>query len=129
MPDLPLIGRGRAADVFDLGDGRVQPRQCDDHRPRSVRDRLEQRRPRPPLADAVFSWMLMSTGEPDQVPAMLRPLVSRIRRSLVNNFSADITVDDGMREMVSVVCARRIADPNTTDSERASVLAFAARYG
>ena len=228
MPDLPLIGRGRAADVFDLGDGRVLRRYRTPHpgvAPREalamnhlrahgapvpevfsaegdeiVMERIEgrsmlqvikarpwraaamgrllaevQRRihsvpagdvdlPRfsdgdailhfdlhpdnvmitdrgpfvidwsnvalgPPLADAVFSWMLMSTGKPDQVPAMLRPLVSRIRRSLVNNFSADITVDDGMREMVSVVCARRIADPNTTDSERASVLAFAARYG
>ena len=82
-----------------------------------------------PLADVVFSWMLMSTGEPDRVPPLVRPLVRRIRRSLVTNFIKDITIDDATRELVNVVCARRIADPNTTDAERMNIVAFAARHG
>ena len=82
-----------------------------------------------PLADVMFSWMLMSTGEPDQVPLLLRPAVRRVRRNLTNGFVASTTLDDTARSWVSLVCERRMADPNTTETEKVSVRAFAANYG
>ncbi len=80
-----------------------------------------------PLADVMFSWMLMSTGEPDSVPLLLRPIVRRIRRSLVAGFIEGTPIDDAARAWVQVVCERRIGDPNTTAAEKANVRKFAER--
>jgi len=228
MADLPLIGRGRAADVFDLGDGRVLRRYRTPHpgfvereavamrhlhahgapvpevfsaqgdelvmeriAGRSLMDALTSRPWRAasvgrmladvqrqihavpvgdldlprfsdgdailhfdlhpdnvmltdrgpvvidwsnvaigdPLADVMFSWMLMSTGVPDAVPLLLRPIVRRVRRSLVAGFIKGIPIDDAARTWVGVVCERRLADPNTTAAEKANVAAFASRPG
>ena len=228
MSDLPLIGRGRAADVFDLGDGRVLRRYRTPHpglarreaaamrhlhahgapvpevysadgdelvmeriSGRSILDVIASRPwkagamgrllagvqgqihavpagdidlPRfsdgnailhfdlhpdnvmltdhgpvvidwsnvaigDPLADVMFSWMLMSTGVPDAVPLLLRPIVCRVRRSLVAGFIKGIPIDDAARAWVGVVCERRLADPNTTAAEKANVAAFASRPG
>ncbi len=78
-----------------------------------------------PVADVMFSWMLMSTGEPDSVPLLLRPLTRLVRRRLVAGFIEGTPIDDAARAWVSVVCERRIADPNTTTAERANVRTFA----
>ena len=228
MSDLPLIGRGRAADVFDLGDGRVLRRYRAPHpgvvqreaaamqqlrahgapvpevysaagdemvmehiRGRSMLDVIKSRPwkagamgrllaevqrqihavpagdvnlPRfseggailhfdlhpdnvmltnrgpvvidwsnvaigDPLADVMFSWMLMSTGEPDQVPMLLRPVVQRVRRNLTNGFVVGTTLDEVARSWVSRVCERRLADPNTTTTEKLNIRTFAATHG
>lgn len=228
MTDLPLIGRGRAADVFDLGDGRVLRRYRTPHPGLAQREALAMRhlrahgapvpevhtadgdeivmeriegrsmldviKSRPwraaamgrlladvqrqihavpagdvdlprfsdcdailhfdlhpdnvmltdrgpvvidwsnvavgdPVADVMFSWMLMSTGEPEHVPMLLHPVVRRIRRNLTNGFIAGTALDDAAQAWVSVVCDRRLADPNTTAAERPRVRAFAARHG
>jgi len=78
-----------------------------------------------PLADVMFSWMLMSTGEPDQVPVLLRPIVRRIRQSLVAGFMEGTPIDEVARGWVSLACERRLADPNTTETEKRNIHAFA----
>ncbi len=80
-----------------------------------------------PLADVIFSWMLMSTAEPDSVPLLLRPIVRLIRRRLVTGFIEGTPMDDAARSWVSVVCDRRLADPNTTAAEQRNIHAFARR--
>ena len=82
-----------------------------------------------PLADVMFSWMLMSTGEPDQVPMLLRPVVQRVRRNLTNGFVVGTTLDEVARSWVSRVCERRLADPNTTTTEKLNIRTFAATHG
>ena len=228
MSDLPLIGRGRAADVFDLGDGRVLRRYRTPHpglarreaaamrhlhahgapvpevysadgdelvmeriSGRSILDVIASRPwkagamgrllagvqgqihavpagdidlPRfsdgnailhfdlhpdnvmltdhgpvvidwsnvaigDPLADVMFSWMLMSTAEPDHVPALIRPVLQRVRRNLTNGFIADTPLTQAARSWVDPVCERRAADPNTTESERQLIREFAATHG
>ncbi|MCY7300479.1 MAG: phosphotransferase [Ilumatobacteraceae bacterium] len=78
-----------------------------------------------PLADVMFSWMLMSTGEPDQVPMLLRPIVRRTRQSLVAGFMEGTPTDEVARGWVSVACERRLTDPNTTETEKRNIHAFA----
>ncbi len=77
------------------------------------------------MADVVFSWMLMSTAEADGIPLLLRPLVRLIRRRLVSGFIEGVTIDDAARRWVTIVCERRLADPNTTEAERVNIAAFA----
>jgi aminoglycoside phosphotransferase (APT) family kinase protein len=77
-----------------------------------------------PHADVAFSWMLMSTAEPDHVPLPLRPVLRFIRRNLVRGFTADM--DGAAQSWVARVCERRLADPNTTAAEAANIERFAA---
>ncbi len=79
-----------------------------------------------PLADVMFSWMLMSTAEPEQVPALIRPVLQRVRRNLTNGFIADTPLTQTARSWVGLVCERRVADPNTTEAEKRNIHAFLA---
>ncbi len=81
-----------------------------------------------PLADVMFSWMLMSTGEPDSVPVFLRPIARFVRRRLVAGFIEGTPVDGAASAWLNVVCERRIADPNTTAAEKADIRTFAAHH-
>ena len=227
MTDFPLIGRGRAADVFDLGDGRVLRRYRTPHpgvaereaiamrhlrvhgapvpevfsaegdeivmqrlEGRSMLDTLKarpwkarsigrqlaelQRRihavpagnlalPRlgegdallhfdlhpdnvmltpegpvvidwsnvvigDPVADVMFSWMIMVTSVPDDVPLLLRPILRRVRRNLTEGFIGDTVIDDRARRSIAVVCERRLKDPNCRPAEQVAVRAFAAQH-
>lgn len=81
-----------------------------------------------PVADVMFSWMLMVTSSPDGVPLLLRPVLSRIRRRLTDGFIGDTAIDDHARHLIAEVCERRIADRNTRDRERVAVRAFGAKH-
>ncbi|HQZ32858.1 MAG TPA: phosphotransferase [Ilumatobacteraceae bacterium] len=80
-----------------------------------------------PLADVMFSWMLMTTGEPDSVPFLLRPVTRLVRQRLVAGFIEGTAIDDQAAAWVSVTCDRRLADPNTTEVEKRNIHTFAAR--
>ena len=227
MTDLPLIGRGRAADVFDIGDGRVLRRYRTPHPGIAAREaiamqhlrahgapvpevfsaegdemvmqRLEGRtmldaiKAKPwtaramgrqlaevqhrihsvpagalalprfsegdailhfdlhpdnvmltpdgpmvidwsnvmigdPVADVMFSWMVMVTSSPDDVPMLLRPALRLIRRNLTDGFIGDTVIDDRARHWIAVVCERRLKDPNTRPAEQVAVREFAAQH-
>lgn len=81
-----------------------------------------------PVADVMFSWMVMVTSSPDGVPMVLRPVLRRIRRNLTEGFIGDTPIDDHARGCIAEVCARRLRDPNTLERERVEVRAFAARH-
>lgn len=81
-----------------------------------------------PLADLMNTWMLMSTSSVDDVPPWLRPLLRRIRNSLINGFVADTPLDEEARRWLAKVCDRRLDDPNAFDDERTRVRAFAAAH-
>lgn len=121
--DLPRVGDGDAILHFDLHPDNVM---LTEHGPVvidwsnvAVGD---------PLADVMFSWMLMSTAAPENVPMLLRPVLARIRRSLTDAFIADTPLDDTARAWIGTVCLRRLDDPNTTDAEKLSIHAFAERH-
>ncbi len=82
-----------------------------------------------PLADVMFTWMIMATSSPDGVPVALRPVLRRIRRTLTGSFMEGTPLDDEARLWVTRVCERRLLDPNTLDVEKVQVHAFAAKYG
>lgn len=121
--DLPRMGDGSAILHFDLHPDNVmvtaQGPVVIDWSNVAVGD---------PLADVMFSWMLMSTAEPDHVPLLLRPVLRRIRRNLVAGFMEGTTIDEAARKWVAIVCQRRLTDPNTTAAEKVNIEAFAVRH-
>jgi aminoglycoside phosphotransferase (APT) family kinase protein len=82
-----------------------------------------------PVADVVNTWMLMATSSADDVPVVLRPVLRRIRAALVRGFLEHLVVDDDARRWVTLVCDRRLQDPNTRDDERVRVREFAEAHG
>jgi aminoglycoside phosphotransferase (APT) family kinase protein len=80
-----------------------------------------------PLADVMNTWMLMTTSSPDDVPRVLRPVLGRVRRALVDGFIEGTRFDDTTRRWLQRVCELRLVDPNTRDDERARVRALAAQ--
>lgn len=121
--DLPRVGDGDAILHFDLHPDNVMVTAVGpvviDFSNVAVGD---------PLADVMFSWMLMSTAEPDEIPLLLRPVIRRIRRNLVAGFIQGITIDERARGWIRFACERRLADPNTTGAEKANITAFAAQH-
>lgn len=81
-----------------------------------------------PVADVMFSWMIMVTSVPDDVPLLLRPILTRVRRNLTDGFIGDTVIDDHARHWISVVCERRLQDPNTRPAEQVAVRKFAAEH-
>jgi hypothetical protein len=80
-------------------------------------------------ADVTYTWMLMATSSPDDVPLALRPVVRRIRNSLVRGFLTSTVVDDDLRRWVDRACERRLLDPNAHDHEKERVREFQAVHG
>jgi aminoglycoside phosphotransferase (APT) family kinase protein len=80
-------------------------------------------------ADMAYTWMLMATSSPDDVPLLLRPVVRRIRGSLVRGFVGGTELDDELRHWVESACERRLLDPNAHDHEKALVREFQATHG
>ena len=81
-----------------------------------------------PMADVVFSWMVMCTSSPDNVPAIIRPILQRVRNALTDGFIEGTPVDDEARRWIARACERRLVDPNLRDDERVRVRAFAAQH-
>ena len=82
-----------------------------------------------PLADVMYSWMVMVTSSPDGVPVLLRPLLQRVRNALTDAFVERTPLDDAARRWITKVCESRLADPNAFDEEKARVRAFSAAHG
>jgi aminoglycoside phosphotransferase (APT) family kinase protein len=81
-----------------------------------------------PVADVMFSWMIMVTSVPDDVPLLLRPILRHVRRNLTEGFIGDTAIDDHARRCIAEVCARRLLDPNCRPAEQVTVRAFAAQH-
>lgn len=81
----------------------------------------------PPDRDAAQMWALAAAAEVDDAAFWLRPVVGVVRRRLLASFLD--TVGRPSRETVAAVCADRLVDRNTRESERAALRAFAARHG
>jgi aminoglycoside phosphotransferase (APT) family kinase protein len=82
-----------------------------------------------PLADAMYSWMVMVTSSPDGVPLVLRPALQRVRRALTDGFVERTPLDDEARRWVTWACEQRLLDPNTRPDEQARVREMSARDG
>ncbi|MFN8020427.1 MAG: phosphotransferase [Acidimicrobiales bacterium] len=78
-----------------------------------------------PLADAMYSWMVMVTSSPDDVPVALRPLLRRVRQALTDGFAERMPRDEAARRWLTWACEQRLLDPNTRPEERARVEALA----
>lgn len=81
----------------------------------------------PPDRDAAQMWLLAAVAEVDDAAFWLRPVVGVVRRRLLASFLDTVGRPD--RDTVAAVCADRLVDRNTRDSERAALRAFAARHG
>ena len=82
-----------------------------------------------PVADVMYSWMVMATSTPDDVPLVLRPLLRRVQRRLVDGFIEGTAIDAHARRWITKMCERRLLDPNTRDHEKIQVRAFAIAHG
>lgn len=82
-----------------------------------------------PLADVMYSWMIMVTSSPDGVPWVLRPALQRVRRMLTDGFVESTPLDERARRWITRACEMRLADPNAHDDEKQRVRAFAAERG
>ena len=80
-------------------------------------------------ADVNYTWMLIATSSPDDVPLALRPVVRRIRNSVVRGVLESTVVDDDLRRWVDRACERRLLDPNARDHEKDLVRGFQATHG
>lgn len=81
----------------------------------------------PPDRDAAQMWVLATVAEVDDLAVWLRPVVGAVRRRMVATFLD--TVGRPSRDTIAAVCGDRMVDPNTRDSERPALRAFAARHG
>ena len=81
-----------------------------------------------PLADVLFSWMVMCTSSPDDVPVVIRPIVRRVRNALTDGFIEGTAMDDEARRWIARLCERRLIDPNLRDEEKVRVRAFSAQH-
>ena len=81
-----------------------------------------------PLADVMYSWMVMCTSSPDDVPAIIRPILQRVRNALTDGFIEGTPLDDSARRWIARACELRVSDPNTRDEERVRVREFAAQH-
>jgi len=75
-------------------------------------------------ADVATTWLLLEIAEPDDVPALIRPLVGMIKWVMKQAFMQ--RVERPRPETVAAVCGRRLADPNMRPVELERIRAFAA---
>jgi aminoglycoside phosphotransferase (APT) family kinase protein len=69
----------------------------------------------PAGADVAMAYLIMACSEVDDLPLMIRPIVSSVRSAVVRHFLGGVTDDPGPH---IVVAARlRMADPNVRPSE------------
>jgi aminoglycoside phosphotransferase (APT) family kinase protein len=81
----------------------------------------------PTDADAATTWLLLSIADPDNVPLLLRPIVSTVRRSLLKGFLAGVPRPTAAT--VRAVCDARLGDHNMRPAELERIRQFAADNG
>ena len=81
-----------------------------------------------PVADVMFSWMIMVTSVPDDVPRLLLPALRLIRHQLTDGFIGETVIDNHARHWIADVCERRLKDPNCRPAEQVAVRTFAAQH-
>jgi Ser/Thr protein kinase RdoA (MazF antagonist) len=73
-------------------------------------------------ADVATTWVLLTIGEADDIPVVLRPFVGAIRRRLLRRFLAG--VDRPSPAVIRVVAEHRLTDWNLRDGELAKLRHF-----
>ena len=81
----------------------------------------------PADADAAITWLLLEVGEPDDVPWFLRPIVSRVRRQLLDGFLA--RTPRPTAATIRAVCDARLLDQNLKPLEHDRIREFRQRHG
>ncbi len=77
-------------------------------------------------ADSATTWLLLEIADADDVPAIVRPLVGLIRRSLLRAFLDGVTPP--RTETIAAVCDGRLGDTNMRPHEVERIRSFAARH-
>ncbi|MGH9134619.1 MAG: phosphotransferase [Ilumatobacteraceae bacterium] len=73
-------------------------------------------------ADVATTWMLLTIGEADDIPAALRPFVGAIRRRMLRRFLSG--VEHPRPDVIRMVGERRAKDPNLRQGELAALGRF-----
>lgn len=69
----------------------------------------------PPGADVAMAYLIMACSEVDDLPVLIRPLVSSIRATVVRHFL--VGVADDPVPYIAVAARWRMVDPNVRPSE------------
>lgn len=80
----------------------------------------------PQDADTATTWLLLETAEADDVPMLVRPFVSLIRRTILRAFLDNTPTPSP--ETIAAICEERLADKNTRPIEVQRIREFAARH-
>ena len=78
-------------------------------------------------ADTATTWLLLETADADDIPAVIRPLVGLIRRTLLREFLSGVTPP--RPETITAVCEGRLGDTNMRPHELDGIRAFASKHG
>jgi hypothetical protein len=78
-------------------------------------------------ADVAITWLLIVTGDPDEVPHLLRPVVGLIRSQLLRAFLSGVPTPT--RSTVRAVCELRLTDHHMKPVELQRIEQFRERYG
>jgi aminoglycoside phosphotransferase (APT) family kinase protein len=73
-------------------------------------------------ADVATTWILLTIGEADDIPAALRPFVGALRRRLLRRFLDG--VERPRSEVIRMVCDRRLTDWNLRPRELGQLRQF-----
>lgn len=69
----------------------------------------------PAGADVAMAYLIMASSDVDLIPVALRPMVGRLRASLLRRFLAD--AQDDPKPYIASAAAARMRDPNVRPSE------------
>lgn len=77
-------------------------------------------------ADVATTWILLTIGEPDDIPSALRPFVGALRRRLLGRFLH--RVERPVPGVIRMVAAHRLTDWNLRRNELDKLRAFLAEF-
>ncbi len=77
-------------------------------------------------ADTAITWLLLEIGEPDDVPVLVRPFVSLIRRTILRAFLKN--TPKPRPETIAAVCQARRGDKNLRPVELQRLEDFAEQH-
>ena len=77
-------------------------------------------------ADVATTWILLTIGEADDIPAALRPFVGAIRRRLLRRFLRGVELPDSA--VIRIVAEHRLSDWNLRRGELAELRRFLEQF-
>lgn len=77
--------------------------------------------------DAGTTWLLIDSADVDDVPTLIRPILTLIRARFIRSFL--YRTGHPRSETIDQVCKIRLADPNMRPAERERIRRFRSRHG